>query len=56
MINDHKYSWSNFGFQIIEIIENNEVLLNREQFWLDVLFHCPFYSKNTLNLSQFSTS
>ena len=52
----NKYSWSNFGFKIIEIIDNNEVLLNREQFWLDVLFHCPFYSKNTLNLSQFSTS
>lgn len=52
----NKYSWSNFGFKIIEIIDNNEVLLNREQFWLDVLFHCPFYSKNTLNLSLFSTS
>lgn len=52
----NKYSWANFGFQIIELINNSEDLLNREQYWLDILFNCPFYTKNTLNISQFSNS
>jgi group I intron endonuclease len=38
-----KYSWSNFGFKFIKSIDNNEVLLNREQFWLDILFNCPLF-------------
>lgn len=52
----NKYSWTKFGFQIIELINNSEDLLNREQYWLNILFNCPFYSKDTLNVSQFSNS
>jgi len=52
----NKYSWSNFGFQIIELVNNNDNLINKEQFWLDILFHCPFYKNNTLNLLNFSNN
>jgi group I intron endonuclease len=45
-----KYSWSNFGFQIIELInnKNNNLLLFKEQFWLNVIFDCPCYGKNNI--------
>ena len=47
-----KYGWSNFGFQIIEFVDDKNNLLNREQFWLDKIFKDKKFKENTLNILQ----
>jgi len=51
-----KYGWSNFGFKIIEFVDNKNNLLNREQFWLDKIFNDKKLKENTLNILQNSNS
>ena len=38
------------GFQIVELVEDKSLLINREQFWLNKLFNHNDYAKNTLNI------
>lgn len=51
-----KYGWSKFGFQIVELIDDKSLLIEKENIILNHIFNNPSLMDNTLNILKFGNS
>jgi len=51
-----KYGWSNFGFLILELIEDKSLLIEKENILLNKIFNNPSFIDNSLNILKFGNS
>lgn len=45
-----KYGWSKFGFQIVELVDDKSLLIEKENIILNKIFNNPSLMDNTLNI------